>query len=871
MAEEMREHLTRRVQANLAAGMAPDEARFAAQRQFGGVDQLKEVAREQRGWLWLEQAGRDLRLSLRYLAKNPGFTAVAVLSLGLGIGACTAVFSIVNGVLLRSLPVPSPHELRVLQWTGTEPRLRSFTGDSVTDGNRLTGDSVSAPMFASLREQGRDLAEIFAFAPLADVTVRVRDEAFVANGMIVSDNFFLALGVLPRMGRLFAVGDATGDGAQGVVITADFWEKHFSRDPNVADRSLTLNGSTFTIAGVLPPEFRGVRPGQAREFYVLLAPHSPFLERPIDFTAHWWLRLMARLKPAGDEARLKAGLDLAFAREPEGQLKGPEILVQPGAQGVDNDRSYYRKPLLVMLGIVGLVMLVACANVAGLSLARGAGRQHELAVRAALGAGRGRLLRQSLVESLVLSLLGGVLGVGIAVWSKAAIGRLLLESARGLHYAIPLDWRLLGFALLAALATALLAGLLPALSASRVDPLDGLKARGALGAPRLRMGKILVAAQVGLSVLLLAGAGVFVRTLVNVKNIDAGFRTENLLVFRVNPAAARLTDAERNAFYAQVQQSLADLPGVHAASLVMHPLLANMDSWSGSFRLSGRPVPPTGERQTNRLIVGENFFTTMGLPILQGRGLVAGDTDSSFKALVVNETFVRKYLPGENPVGQTVNFLRSDWKIVGVCRDAKTKFIKDAVAPVVYFSFRQYPFPFSAFVVRTELPPLALAAAARQAVAAINPQVPIAEVTSQNELRDRSISQERLFATLGGVLAGLALLLSCLGLYGLMAYNVTRRSSEIGIRLALGATPGIIARSVLREAGWLAAAGIALGVPAAIGATHLLKSQLYGVQPGDPLTLGLVTLTLAAITVFAAWLPARRATRINPLNALRAE
>jgi predicted permease len=813
----------------------------------------------------------DLKFALRQLLKNPGFTTVAVISLALGIGACTAVFSIVNGVLLRSLPVPNPQELRVLRWTGTEARLRSFSGDSTEVGNRQTGDAVSPPLFQELREKAAGSADVFAFAPLNDVVVRAGDGASSDRGMVVSDNFFSALKARPLMGRLFNPADTDADAAQQVVITYDWWTKHFARDPGVQGRTITLNGGAFTIIGVLPQTFSGVRAGDGREFYVLMAPGSPFIERAVTSTEHWWVRLMARMKPDVGDAKLKAALDVVFARAANEQMKNPAMLVEAGNGGLAPDRAQFRQPLMLMLGAVGVVMLVACVNLAGLSLARGAARQHELAVRAALGAVRWRLVRQSFSESLVLALLGGGLGALLSVAGKNVMARLLAGAKDGLHYDTSLNFTVLGFCVALAVLTAALAGLLPALRAGRIDPVEALKARGALNAPRLRMGRALVAAQISLSLLLLTGAGLYLRTVVNLRNIDAGFDTEKLLVFQINPTAAGYNDTQLAGFYGQLQDRLAATPGVRDATLMMNPLLDNQ-TWAGGFSFPNRATPAGVNLQTHRLIVGERYFSTMGIPLLQGRALSTGDGAGSFKAVVVNEAFAKKYLPDENPIARTVSFLRGNWQIVGVCGDTKYGNLKEPAPPTAYISFRQIPLNYrTSFAVRTALPPLRLTRAMHQAVAAINPAIPISRIVTQEQLRDGNISQERLFATLCGGLAGLALLLSCIGLYGLIAYNVARRTSEIAIRMAIGAPPGTIAGSFIREALILTAIGIGAGLPVVLVVTHLIKSQLYGLPANDPITFVIVTMVLLTVALLAAWLPARRAARVDPMAALRTE
>ncbi|MDB6052714.1 MAG: hypothetical protein JWN25_237, partial [Verrucomicrobiales bacterium] len=530
-----------------------------------------------------------------------------------------------------------------------------------------------------------------------------------------------------------------------------------------------------------------------------------------------------------------------------------------------------RKPLLLMLGVVGVVLLVACANLAGLSLARGAGRQHELAIRAALGAGRWRLIRQSLAESLILGAMSCFVGVVFAVWARTVIASLMARAGDTLHYDLSLDFTVLCTGMVAALATATFSGLLPALRAGRVDPNDGLKPRGVLGAPRLRIGKVLVAGQICLSLLLMAGAGLYLRTVINLRNLDAGFNTSNLLVFQLNPGSAGFNASQLNAFYDQVQSSLMTIPGVQNAALVRNPLLDNQD-WAGGFSFPKHASPPSGDLQTHRLVVGESYFATLGIPILQGRALSSTDKEGAVPALVVNESFARKYLPNENPIGQTVSFLKTDWQITGVCRDTKYANLKDPAPPTAYFSFRQFPLKYrTSFIVRSAVPPVTLSSSVRQAVAVINPAVPVVRIITQDQLRDGNISQERLFAILCGSLAGFAVLLSCVGLYGLMAYNVTRRMGEIGVRMALGALPWDVARSTLKEALALTAIGIGLGLPLVFAGSRLIKSQLYGIHPTDPVTLISVTSLLLFVALAAAWFPARRSALISPVDALRSE
>jgi predicted permease len=820
-----------------------------------------------------------LRVACRQLRKSPGFTAIAVLSLGLGIGAGTAVFSLVNAILLSSLPVPNPQELRVVKWNGVDVRMTSFDGAVRIDGNLWTGaESVAPPTFLALRAQGSEQANIFGFAPVDDVIARGQGESFMGQGSMVSDNFFSAVSTRPLIGRLLAPGEDYSR-AMGVVISYELWEKQFGLSPQVLGQTLSLNRTGYTVVGVLPREFKGVQPGRTNDFYVPMSAECPFLYRPINDTFHWFVRLMARVKPGVSDAQLAQQLNVALAHEVGTIMNDPKIVIEPGHAGATADRAMYQKPLLLMLGVVGLVVLVACANLAGLSLARGAARQHEMAVRAALGAGRWRLIGHSLAESLVLASLGGILGIVVAVWLRSAIAGLLTGSPDGLNYDFSLDRTVLAFTSAVALVTALLSGLLPALRAGRTDALGGLKSRGALGRPRLRTGKVLIAAQVSLSLLLVTGALLYLRTLANLTRVDPGFKTEKLLLFQLNLKGSAKAEERPAEFYGRVQEAMAAIPGVRAASFVEFPLLADGGS-SGSFNsFSGRAARAGATMSTYRLRVGETFFETMGIPLLRGRGFTAADGEAAPKVVVVNDAFVREFLPGENPLGLKIQIWNADWEIVGVCRDAKYTLLRQPAPPTTYFPFRQMFYsryrnthlrsPY--FAVRTALPPMSITAAVRKTLADIDSDVPITNITTQEDVRDRRISGERLFALLCGGLASLAVLLACIGLYGLLAYNVTRSQGEIGIRMALGARQLVILRGVLREATLLSLAGAAMGLPAALVLTRLIENQLYGIEPNDPLTLIGTSVLLVAVALLAGWIPARRAAKVDPMVTLRCE
>jgi len=865
--EELRFHWEQRTAENLAAGMAPEDAARAARKRFGNVPGIRETCRDTRGVSLGEATLQDGRFGLRMLRKNPGFTAVVVFTLALGIGAGTAIFSLANAILLRSLPVPSPHELRIIGWSGADLNIAySGRGDGDMPAH-YAGYSVSVPLARALREQCAAQADVFGYSEIV-LTARARHEAARALGMMVSDNFFSGLGVPPLIGRRLGAEDERAGAAPSVVISYRWWERQFDLDPGVLGRPVTLSGFTFTVVGVLPRGFSGVISDSEVEFYVpmsfqrQLAPDDPHAS-----PNPWIVDLMARLKPGVSDGQLQAALNVAFVRETEGLMKQAKVLLTDGRAGPEKDPAGYRGPLMLLLGMVGLVLLVACANLAGLSLARGAVRQHEFAVRAALGAGRWRLIRQSLTESVLVALLGGGLGLVVALWGKTAISRLLAGSPEGLHYDIAFDLRVLGFSVAVALLTAALSGLLPALQAARVDPRAGLKDRATLGAPPLRAGRLLVAAQIALSLLLVAGAGLYVRTLVNLMHINPGFVMENLLQLPLSPEDAG-KEPRPPAFFDRVLQSLATIPGVRSVALFDTVLL------SGGWEHFGFAMPGRASEQVNLSIVSEGFFGTMGIPLALGRDLRPSDGDGAAKVVVVNEAFVRKYFPDRNPIDFTITETgsRTDWQIVGVCRDARYEGLKTEPQPTAFFSFRQHPLQFGAvFYLRTAVPPLALAPAARQAVAAVDPNIPLNRCSTGVGVRNRRIQRERMFVTLCGSLAALAVLLSCIGLYGLMAYHVARRTGEIGIRLALGATRRQIAGPILREALTLAGIGLVIGLPLTLALTRLIRSNLYGVAPSDPVTLGGAVVLLLMVAVIAAWLPARRAAKVDPLVALRYE
>jgi predicted permease len=825
----------------------------------------------------------DIKFAFRQLLKNPGFTTVAVLSLAVGIGVNTAIFSLLNALLLRSLPVRNPQELRVINWVGRNPEMRNFftsAGLGRTGTGLVYNGSFPYPTYQDFRDRGAGFAEVFAFFPLHSVTAVARSEALRAGGLMVSGNFLTGYGARTLIGRPIAPEDDQPGAAPVVLITYRWWEQHFGLDPNVLGQTVSLNKAPFTIIGVLPRDFVGPFPGDMADFYVPLSAQPQLAPNfPLTSPNHWWLQIMARLAPGASQTEAQASLEVLFRQAlsaSDSRMDQPGIWLADGRRGPSNMiRENGARPLWGLLLVVSLVLLVACANVANLLLARGAARQREMAVRAALGASCWRLIRQSLTESMVLSLAGGALGLVVASWGRVVLLQVLLGFLSSvipgsLHFDTRTDINILAFTLGLSVVATLLFGLIPALRAARADPAAGLKDRAALGAPRLRLGKVVVSVQVGISVLLVVLAGLVIQTSANLSRVNPGFNPENLLLFRLDAAQAGYEGQRGVDFYENVRQSVAAIPSVRAVAFSDLALVSGAEAANG-ISIPGSSARPGEHLQAWQLVISDSFFSTMGMGLLHGRDFAATDTSANPKVAIVNETFARSFLPGEEPIGKSFQIASDEYQIVGVCGDAKYKNLRSEVPPTMYLCHRQTSPGAMCFEVRSALPPLSLVPAVRKAVASLDPNIPLADIKSQRRQLDQSMAPERLFASLCSFLALLAMLLSCIGLYGLMAYSVARRTGEIGIRMALGARPRDVARPILREAVLLAAAGLAVGVPMALALAHLIRSVLFGIQPYDPATLIGSALLLTGVAVLAAWIPARRATKVDPLVALKCE
>jgi predicted permease len=821
---------------------------------------------------------QDIKYGARMLAKSPGFTAVAVISLAIGIGANAAIFSLFNGVLLKSLPVRDPHELRVVNWVGHNPVVSNYTGGgmrAVSDSGQVAS-SFPYATYRDFRDRGKGFAEVLAFSQLFGCTALTPAGAATSDGLMVSGNFFRGYGAQTLIGRPLAPEDDRADADPVAVITYRWWERQFGLDPNTLGQTVFLNKAAFTIVGILPQRYVGPAAGDSTDFYVPMSAQPQLLPNyPLESYDHWWVEIMTRLAPGADQRQVQASLEGVFKQTlsvpgATTKMDRPGILLEDGSRGPLMARQRMAEPVYVLMAAVGVVLLIACANLAGLLLARGAVRQHEYAVRGAIGAGRWRLVRQSLTESLLLALAGGAFGLLLAWWGKAVILGMFSSYLGHFHVDTSTDARVLAFTFGVSLATALLFGLLPALRSAWVAPTAAIKGHAGLGAPRLRLGKVLVTIQVGLSLLLVVSAGLFVRTFANLSRVDPGFDTENLLLFQLNAGQAGYEDDQLTSFYDGLSRSLAAIPGVHAVSFSsMVPLGGGM-SCSG-ISIPGRPINPGEHLQADEVIVNESFFATMGIPLLQGRVLQSSDTADAPHVAVVNELFARSFFANEDPIGRIFKHGSREVQVVGVCGNAKYWDIRHDVPPIMYLPYPQWRQGRMCFEVRSVLPAASIVPAVRKAVAARDRNIPLTGVRTQVEQIRRQLTMERLFASLSSALALLAVLLACIGLYGLLAYNVTRRTGEVGIRLALGATPAKVAWPILREALLLSAAGIALGLPAAFAAGRLIRSQLYGLTPHDPLAMVAAVTVLVTVATIAAWLPARRAAKFDPIEALRYE
>jgi predicted permease len=854
---------------------------------------------------------QDLRYGLHTMVRNPGFTAIALLTLALGIGANTALFSVVDKVLLKKLPVKEPDRLVLFDsWSNKEFSPGSHTGTNRHDPQTglTTRSSFPYQTLVRLREQRGACSDIIAFGAIS-LNMNADGLADVASAQAVSGNYYEVLGVPAFLGRTITYSDDNAAASPVAVLSHRYWQQRFGGNRNVIGKQINLNNVAFTIAGVAPPGFEGAMDvGSSMDVAIPLAwePQVSGDRSEMKGAGDWWLRLMGRLKPGATIEQARSSLDLAFqqsalehrearsaqrraaGREPIRALDAkdyPHLGAISGNRGEMNSRRFFAKPLRLLLGVVALVLLIACANVANLLLVRASSRQKEIAVRLAMGASRWRLIRQLLTESVLLATLGGGLGILIALWIKDSLLGVSEWAGREAISLTPrLDLRVLGFTFGLSLLTGIVFGIVPALRATRLDLTPALKdtGRGSSASTRSLLSKSLVVAQVSLSLLLLIGAGLLVRTLINLQRVDTGFNERNLLLFSVDPSLLGYKDDRLRNIYQQMFARLEGVPGVQAVTFSRMPLLSRGSS-SGTFDLPfAKPgpdgtVPQTGDVYFHN--VRENFFAAMEIPILLGRTFTANDDLKAPKVAVVNQTFARRYLPEGNPIGKhfSLDIARPDEiEIIGLVKDAKYTSQRDETPATMYRSWLQTPGATDSmtFEVRTTGDPKAFVAAIRQAVREVDANLPLNNIKTQIEQADETLSLERLFAKLMSLFGLLAQQLASIGLYGVMAYSVSRRTHEIGIRMALGANRGKMLTMILRQGMTLTLIGVGLGLGAAYVLTKYLESltsMLFGVKSRDPLTFGATAALLTIVALIACFIPARRATKVDPVVALRYE
>jgi predicted permease len=845
---------------------------------------------------------KDLRHAVRVLLGAKVWTAVVVLSLGLGIGANTALFGAMNGLLMTKLPVAEADTLVRLRYVGRNDMVTSSSGygslNPAPDGQPVR-ESFSYPMYLQFVADNQTMSDLFACAPAGRANVVVDGQAELATAFISTGNYYQLLGVKARLGRTILPDDDRPSAPAVAVISSKYWHTRFGTDPAVIGRTVRFNNIPVTIVGVLPADFTGIQQpiAEAPDISVAMAldpqistdTGTPRLRQP----TYWWLQVMGRLKPGVTAAQVegnlggvfrqtaRSGLDSYLESLPENdrgssqnrdRTRIPTLRVQSGARGVYDVNTNELRSLTILSVVVALVLLIVCANVANLLLSRATTRQKELSVRLSLGATRWRLVRQLLTESLLLAAIGGALGILVAYW-----GRQLLPGTPA--QATLLDWRVLAFVAGVSCLTGVVFGIAPALRGTGMNVSSALKetGRSVIGS-RSILSRSLLIAQVAISLVLLVGAGLFVRTLYNLRHVDVGFNPENLLLFRVNPSLNRYDEKRMAVLYQSLLDRMAAVPGVRGAAMSQPALLSGSVN-STSIYVQGRVYPPgrpQGDTNSiNRLVVSPNFFDVMGIPIVKGRGFSDRDSATSAKVVVINEAAARKYFPNEStPIGQHYGSsveTAGQLEIVGVLRDAKYNSVRDDAPPTMYVPYTQARLSSAVFELRTSGLPSSVTGAVREAVRQIDGNLPVTDISTQLEQVEKRFMQEKLFAQAYTLFGGVALLLASIGLFGLMSYSVSRRTNEIGIRMALGAQREDVLRLVMRESMTLVIVGVAVGLAVALAASRLVTTLLFGLPPTDLASLAAAMTVMLLVSALAGYLPARRASRVDPMVALHYE
>ncbi len=895
--EEMEEHVSRQTEENVCSGMAPAEARRQAVLKFGAVEAIREQYHAEKSLPFVESIVQDVRYSLRILRKSWGFTSMAAISLALAIGANTTIFSVMKRLLLDRLEVPHAEQLRLLHWHGDKhTAVSNMWGitDNVAEG--IAAASFSYPAFEQLRRDNHVLEDLFAFKNVGTMNATIDGNAQILQGELVSGNFFDQLQVQPQLGRLILPDDDRIGAPTVALISAELWQRAFGSSPAVVGRTIKVNMVPVTIIGVAPSGFTGAESVQSSPDLFLPLSSQPLVEPRgkngsllgASSPQIWWLNIMGRARDGVADISAQAALDTSLSAVVRSTLRLdanttiPRLDVLDGSRGLFRSKQMFAKPLEVLMAFVGLVLLLACSNIASLLFARSMARQREVALRLALGAGRARVLRGVLTESFLLATLGGALGVALAFAGCRALPALLANPWDTSQFTMPLDWSVLAFTASVTLLSGLLFGTVPAWIATRSDGGACLKATGP-GSTRRRKGlsgRMIVTFQIMLSTLLVAGALLFVGTLIQLAHVNPGFRTDHLVLFAIQQPELRYPAPKDLQLHRQIEERLRALPGVQSVTLSEVGYIS--DSMENTnFLPEGEPPNPDKDQSAWNNAVGSGFFHTMGIPIVAGRDFNENDTASAPKVGILSESLARKAFPGQNPIGKRflAHFHPSEGKpgdlieVVGISGDTRYWSLKQDPVGMFYQPYQQTPnLDFGAtYEVRTSLSPASVAPSLRKAVQSIDPDLPLQEIRTQQGQIDASMQQERIIAALTASFGVLALVLASVGVYGVMAYSVAQRTSEIGIRMALGARPREVFTMVLREATWIALVGIACGIGATLLSTHLVTSLLYGLHPNDPRILATSALLLALIGLVASWVPARCAAAVEPMQALRHE
>ena len=881
--EELRAHLQHQVVKKMESGLTAEEAQRAARLEFGGLEQVKEACRDARGVGLLESFLQDVRYSLRLLRKTPTLSAIALISLALGIGANTAIFSLINTVMLRMLPVHRPEELAQIRFHSPKsPALRrSFTN----------------PMWEQVRDRQDVFSGVFAWSPTT-FDLSNGGEVRRIHGIYASGGYFETLGVKAAAGRLLIPGDDRRGCGGVAVLGYGFWQAHYSGAESAIGSLLRLDGHEFPIIGVSRPGFFGTDVGDRFDVAVPVCADAVLRGKDsrLDRRSGWWLLMMGRLKDGASMEQATARLNALAPGILESsvptdwppdsqqlfkQYTFAAIPAPTGVTGFTDLRDDYERPLRVLMGLVGFVLLIACANIAGLMQARGAARRSELAMRQALGASRGRLVRQLVTECILLSSAGALLGLLFAHWGSGLVARSLARSGKVAYLDLSLDGRVLAFTASLSILTALVFGVWPAVRSTRVSLASAMKGAGINDeepGPRFRTGRWMVALQVALSLVLVVGAGLFLRTFKSLITLDTGFDRSNVLLVNVNLTTEGISADRRPVLYDEIQDRLGVLPGVISVGRSWNTPISGME-WT-QFLQADSPNPPTGDAAIAYFnYISPQYLPTLRMKVIAGRNFGVQDAATSPPVAIINQTLARRFFPNLNPIGRFFTIDNGSSasphrpiEVVGLVKDSSYESLREDTFATAFFPIGQIKKndEQESFVLRTSIPPLALGPEISGAVAGVGKGIPL-EIQSLAERVDNSLVQERLLAMLSGFLGALALLLTAIGLYGVMACGVVRRTHEIGVRVALGARRGTILALVMREAVILIGVGVAAGAIGSSWLTRFVQSLLFGVRPDDGPTLVLAVAALVIVGLLAAYLPARRALRIDPMTALRCE